>query len=266
MKISVIVPTYNPGKYIEECLESLNSQTISKESFEVLLVLNGEKEGQKEHLASLLENYKFNYRLLTTHEKGVSKARNIGLDNALGDYICFIDDDDIVSSNYLKYLLAKANQNRIVASNVKTFRKNLTELGDDYITYAFNKWSRMTSFDSLINLWHGRKFMSSSCCKIMSKKTIGNVRFKETLTVGEDSVFMATISNHIEGIILASAGATYYRRLRIGSASRVKRSFRAKLNIVTSLLIEYAALLKAGYNTKFILSRIVATFLKIFTL
>lgn len=263
MKISIIIPTYNPGNYIKECLQSINAQNLPKEDFEVIIVLNGEINGQKTYLQELLKNFDFEFQLLTTYEKGVSKARNIGLEHAKGYYICFIDDDDMISHSYLKNLLTLASPNKIVASNVKTFMHDLSEQRDDYITRAFEKY---TSKSKVLNLWKGRTFMSSSCCKIISKDAISNIKFNETLSVGEDSVFMTKISKNIKEITLASSDTIYYRRLRVGSASRTKRSFRTRVNIVIHLWIEYAKLLKPKYNFAFVMSRIAATGKKLFTL
>ena len=57
MKISVIIPTYNPGFYIKDCLESLYAQTLDDKSFEVLIVLNGDKDPYFEDLEKIWEKY-----------------------------------------------------------------------------------------------------------------------------------------------------------------------------------------------------------------
>ena len=113
-KISVIIPTYAPKDYIWECLDSFENQTLPKEEFEVILVLNGEKEPYESLIRKKLTTYSFNSTLLYSTPNGVSRARNLGMEKAQGTYICFIDDDDWVSDNFLEELLSKACDNGIV--------------------------------------------------------------------------------------------------------------------------------------------------------
>ena len=86
MKISVIIPTYEPRAYLWECLDSLVAQTFSKDDFEVLLVLNGCSEPYKSNIEAYIEKRKeiINIRFTQTDIPGVSNARNIALDNATG--------------------------------------------------------------------------------------------------------------------------------------------------------------------------------------
>ena len=94
-KISVIIPTYKPDYYIWECLNSIVSQSLDKGNYEVFIILNGDKEPFFTEIESYLKNNNLNnFHLIYTQKKGVSNARNIGLDRAKGDYICFVDDDD----------------------------------------------------------------------------------------------------------------------------------------------------------------------------
>ena len=105
-EISVIVPTYKPDYYIWECLNSIAIQSLDKEKYEVLIVLNGDKEPFFTEIESYLKkNNLNNFNLIYSQEKGVSNARNIGLDRAKGEYICFVDDDDFLDKNYLQEML-----------------------------------------------------------------------------------------------------------------------------------------------------------------
>ena len=88
--------------------------------FEVLIVLNGDKEPFFSDISDLIQDY-HNIKLIYTPLKGVSNARNIGIESSIGDYICFIDDDDIVSPSYLERLLEQASADTISISNVAEF-------------------------------------------------------------------------------------------------------------------------------------------------
>ena len=119
-EISVIIPTYKPQDYLWQCLESLERQTVSKTLYEVVIILNGCKEPYYSNISNHLKDYTMDVRLLQTDEAGVSYARNIGIENAQGKYVTFVDDDDWVSLDYLSELYRCAPTNHgIVAANVK---------------------------------------------------------------------------------------------------------------------------------------------------
>ena len=260
MNISIIIPTYKPGSYLKDCLESINNQTMDKKCFEVIIVLNGVIKPYIEYIYSLTKMYDFNSVVIPTETPGVSNARNLGLSRTQGEYVCFIDDDDKISPSYLENLYSKATPNNIVASNVKAFYNNSNKTENDYIASAYKK---LINKNSPLSVFKGRKFMSSSCCKIISRRIIQVVRFDTNLKIGEDSVFMAKISKKVKSIVLSDSSAIYYRRLRAGSASRVKQPILKKCNIVCKLLKKYTKMLTPSYNIPFIATRIVATLLKL---
>ena len=260
MNISIIIPTYKPGSYLKDCLESINNQTMNKKCFEVIIVLNGVIKPYIEYIYSLTKMYDFNSVVIPTETPGVSNARNLGLSRTQGEYVCFIDDDDKISPSYLENLYSKATPNNIVASNVKAFYNNSNKTENDYIASAYKK---LINKNSPLSVFKGRKFMSSSCCKIISRRIIQDVRFDTNLKIGEDSVFMAKISKKVKSIVLSDSSAIYYRRLRAGSASRVKQPILKKCNIVCKLLKKYTKMLTPSYNIPFIATRIVATLLKL---
>ena len=119
-EISVIIPTYNPGDYIEDCLNSIYRQNYPLNKFEIIIILNGDITKYKNKIVNIINNApkELTVSLFTTTIAGVSNARNIGLTYAKGDYICFIDDDDIISPTYLSKLISKADNRTIVISNI----------------------------------------------------------------------------------------------------------------------------------------------------
>lgn len=260
MDISIIIPTYKPGTYLKDCLDSINAQTINKKHFEVIIVLNGLIEPYFEYINELTKTYDFHAAVIATEISGVSNARNLGLSRAQGKYVCFIDDDDKISPTYLEDLYSKASPNSIVASNVKAFYDNSDKLENDYISTAYEKRIHK---NAPLSVLQGRKFMSSSCCKIISKEIVKDIRFDTNLKIGEDSVFMAEISKKVKSIVLSDSSAIYYRRLRAGSASRVKQPILKKCNIVCKLLKKYTKMLTPSYNIPFIATRTVAALLKL---
>jgi glycosyltransferase involved in cell wall biosynthesis len=102
--ISIIIPTFNISSELVECLDSLRSQTLSKDNYEVLIIDDASMDNSFE-IANLYSKKMSNIRCFQLKtNKGPGIARNKGLDNALGDFILFLDGDDLLPKNALKEL------------------------------------------------------------------------------------------------------------------------------------------------------------------
>lgn len=102
MKISIIIPIFEAEQYLKICLDSILCQTF--QNFEIIAV----NDGSTDNSAKILQQYqKKDSRIIVLNKEngGVSSARNLGLDHAKGDYICFVDSDDFVTPTYLEDLL-----------------------------------------------------------------------------------------------------------------------------------------------------------------
>lgn len=258
--ITVIIPTYKPKDYLLDCLESLDNQTLAKDSYKVIIVLNGNREPYYSLVKGWTEQLGCNTELLYSEQKGVSNARNLALDQASSKYVAFIDDDDYVSPQYLESLLdcATVNSDGVIAcSNVATF-DDRHEFGTDYISEAYKRAKLFPNKNSLVAR---RKFLSSSCCKLIPLCVIGTRRFNNSIKIGEDALFMATISDRIKGIVPAADDAVYFRRLRAGSASRSKEPTINRLRRKCKLIAIYIGVYATDvfrYNLFFFLTRILA--------
>lgn len=103
--ISIIVPVYNTEKYLDQCIQSVLAQTYT--NWELLLV----DDGSTDSSGAICDKYaKQDPRLRVFHKEngGVSSARNLGLDNAKGEWITFVDADDCIERNMLKEMLSQA--------------------------------------------------------------------------------------------------------------------------------------------------------------
>lgn len=101
-KISVVVPIYNSEKYLSQCIESILFQTYR--NFELILV----SDGSTDNSLSICKKYQQEdnrIKILELEHKGVSNARNQGINKSTGDFICFIDSDDEVDKEYLQTLI-----------------------------------------------------------------------------------------------------------------------------------------------------------------
>ena len=108
-KISVIIPVYNVEKYLGKCLSSLMEQTFR--DFEVIAVNDGSTDGSLEILRRFEAEYS-NLVVLDQKNGGVSSARNKAMEQARGEYLCFVDSDDFVAPSYLQRLYELCTENQ----------------------------------------------------------------------------------------------------------------------------------------------------------
>ena len=112
MKVSVVVPIYNPGRFIEPCIESMLDQSLPPGELEVVLVDDGSTDDTPARLDSLVAQYP-QFRVIHTPNSGWSGTpRNIGIAEARGEYVQFLDQDDRMAPEALERLCAMADRNR----------------------------------------------------------------------------------------------------------------------------------------------------------
>lgn len=253
--ISVLIPTYKPDDYIIACLQSIENQTLEKINFKVYIALNGPRDVFCEYLKKILEKFSFECEVFYLPLAGVSRARNLLIEKSVEDYIVFIDDDDLISENYLENLLERSSEVIMAVSNSFNFEVGLGCLKENYIGNCFDRLPAITD-----SKFKSRKYFSSPCAKLIHRNMIGEVRFDENLAIGEDSLFMARISNEVKYVAKSDPSACYYVYERMGSATRRKIEKGSELRRIVYLLKKYGEMLFSGkYEVSFILSRIVAT-------
>jgi glycosyltransferase involved in cell wall biosynthesis len=104
LKVSVVVPVYNPGEYFQPCIDSLTSQSMSSDEFEIICIDDGSTDDTPALLDELAEKYP-NLRVIHQPNSGwPGQPRNLGLDTAQGEYVFFCDDDDWLGTEALERL------------------------------------------------------------------------------------------------------------------------------------------------------------------
>jgi len=98
--ISIIVPFYNAGELIRNSVNSIKKQ--KEKNFEVIFINDGSKDNSKGILKELIEDCDFIYRIIDKENEGVSVARNVGIKEAKGEYIFFLDADDFIHEDLIK--------------------------------------------------------------------------------------------------------------------------------------------------------------------
>lgn len=258
MKISVIIPTYKPRAYLWECLDSIYNQTFPKSYYELILVLNGCNEPYNSQIKEwLFEHKDLQVQYFQTDEGGVSNARNIALDNIQGEYVTFIDDDDLISSAYLEELYDKVAPDTISLCYPYAFNDGEIEKQLPYgITDAYN-YCIEHNCNKLAS--RVRKYFSGPCMKLIPMSFIQNRRFDIRFKNGEDCIFMFLISDKFKNMAFTSKSAIYYRRFREGSAVTTKRPINEVMLNSFKCMTQYTKIFFRGkYSMYFYLSRIIA--------
>lgn len=182
--ISIIIPVYNSETTLKRCLDSVISQSMS--DWELLLV----DDGSKDKSSDICDDYAAkDKRFKVFHKKngGVSSARNIGLNNAKGDWIAFIDADDYVKESYLANLW-KHSQKQV--DLVISYAEIHNGDGINKESYP-SKFVDDTNFDSIF-IENDMNWHTSPWSKLYKRSIIEehHLRFCEGMHIGEDAVFL----------------------------------------------------------------------------
>lgn len=111
VKVSVVVPVYNPGRYIHECVASILSQSLPKDEYEAIFVDDGSTDGTGEWLDALALEHANLHSIRIPNSGWPGRPRNVGIDAAKGKYIYFVDNDDWIAEEVLERLYNRAEKN-----------------------------------------------------------------------------------------------------------------------------------------------------------
>ncbi len=212
--VSIIVPVYQVKAYISECVESLLAQTYT--NLEILLVDDGSTDGS----GAVCDEYAVRdsrVRVVHQENQGAAGARNAGLDLASGEYVAFVDSDDVIAPAYVKelFLLLKKYQADIAACAYG--RDQLRETGDT--------GELCMSSEQMLRQWHGKykRWETIPWNKLYNRAVFegggkgGSIRFP----VGrrhEDVLISHLLINNAEKVALTKK-VLYCYRTRSGSCS-----------------------------------------------
>lgn len=212
MKLSIIVPVYNIERYLKDCLDSIQSQSFT--DYELLLIDDGSTDRSPEICDRYAEK-DARVHVIHSQNAGVSNARNLGIEAAKGEYIGFIDGDDVLAGKDALWdmmcLTEDAGVDMIAARSDEFYDgKRIEDL------CGGRSDSRYRTADS----GEVRRFVSGTymMANLFSRRAIGNIRFDKRIKLGEDILFLLqVISNSKKTIIYERI--YYHRRIRPESAS-----------------------------------------------
>ncbi len=203
--VSIIVPIYNVEPYLRGCLDSLLNQTFK--DFEVIMV----DDGATDSSGTIADEYaKKDERFSVIHQKnkGLSGARNTGLQIAKGDYISFLDSDDYFHPDFLNLMMqvAQNEQTDVVFCNLahtsSLYQKIPAglKLNDFTLTRFFKPFSDFLKEKSLI---------TQVCVKLYKKSVLGDLTFKEGIYF-EDVLFTTLFMGRAKSAVHINAPLYYY--------------------------------------------------------
>lgn len=208
-KISVIVPVYNIAAYLDECVSSLAAQT--HRDLEIMLIDDGSTDGSGE-LCDAWARRDERVKAIHKVNGGAASARNAGLDQCTGDFVCFVDSDDVVEPDHAAHLL-----------------QTLREHQADMAVCGISMWSRdgITAVDQETKpgLYSGEEYLlhflkdwtcSLTVTKICRREVIGDLRMAEGHRI-DDEYFTYQVCMNCRRVAVTDR-CLYHYRMRASSA------------------------------------------------
>lgn len=254
-KVSVIIPTYNCGEFIEEAIESVLNQTYK--NVEVIVI----DDGSTDNTFNLLNKKYSKLGLIKKTNGGPASARNLGLKHATGEFIAFLDADDLWSKNKIELQVKYFDRNNnydLVYTDVQTFTKvknnNLNKESILRCDLQGNLFSNLFWSNFIVN--------SSVMFRSSLIKSVGLLDESKNLIGSEDYEYWLRISMKSKiGVI--NKVLTYYRMHKnnlIGSS--YKKAFQLHINIYKKFYKNYNNLSKLyGMNEKDALSDLILRYI-----
>ncbi len=210
MKVSVIIPVYNAGKYLETCLESIGRQSLG--DFEAIIIDDGSVDGSG-RIADNAAAADPRFRVFHRSNHGVSASRNFGLEKAQGEFISFVDSDDSIDPSFLEKLFAAIGEADFAFCDIL--------LDSGAMKDRHKCWTPCASMkDSLRNaLYDG--WCGAPWNKLYRKSFLDEnaLRFPEGISYSEDLLFVVKAICLSRSVSKVDEALYIYNRANDGSAT-----------------------------------------------
>jgi len=209
-EISIIVPVYNVEKYIRRCIDSILNQSF--DNFELILINDGSTDKSGE-ICDLYAKYDARIKVIHKDNSGVSAARNLGINEAKGKYVQFIDPDDWIEKDLLRnvYRIIEQEKSDIVFCGIKResfVSGNIIEkIASEKLVNSIN----INKNHDAINLLKEDLF-GYTCCKLFKLSIIkkNNILFYEQLSLAEDEKFTCDYYSYVNKISIMRKAYYHY--------------------------------------------------------
>ena len=206
MKVSIIIPCYNSAAFLGACMDSVLAQTV--DDFEAILIDDGSQDNTPD-IARAYAKRDARVQVLAQANAGVAAARNLGLEHARGEWITFVDSDDLLPQNALETMLSGAGEGvDMVVCPHETFDEN----GNQEIVIPQTRWmdrrGEAQRRAAALRLIEGDSVLNIMCCKLHRRALIERegLRLKAGVKIAEDALF------NLEAV-LCGRGMAYVNRV-----------------------------------------------------
>ena len=211
--ISIIIPVYNAEKYLEKSVRSVMNQTYT--NIEIILIDDGSKDNSPE-ICDLLA--KEDSRIVVVHQinQGPSVAREEGVKKSKGDFVTFVDNDDLINPKYIETLYHALN----VCDSDIALTRSFPFLEEKDLDYTVEKqdyivMDKYELTENLLNVaWTG---LAVTMCKLYKRELFNDITFYKDRVIGDDDSIIYKIFWNSNKAVLVSTSLYYYRMKRIGS-------------------------------------------------
>lgn len=229
-KISVVVPIYNVEKYISDCLDSILNQ--SNQDFEIICV----NDGSKDLSGNIVEKYQARYRnkivYIEQENLGLSAARNTGVLAAKGDYICFVDSDDMLAENALEFLVSTVEKYPDV--HIINYEMDKLIFENDQEDISKKEYYKVENIyegvksgqELLIDMLNNHEYIESANLLLIDRQWLNDSKINFTPgALYEDSIFSIDCFLKCKRVVHINVGIYQYR-VRENSIMTAQYSFK----------------------------------------
>lgn len=230
--VSVIVPVYNIEKYLKECIESIINQ--SYKNIEIILVDDGSTD-KSGIICDEFEKLEKRIKVIHKENGGAASAKNRGLDEANGEYICFVDGDDYIFIDFIEDLY-----NQLIEYNADISECSFYYLYKSHIEKDSFKSNNafFTSQDYLnqyVDEWQSSLFWN----KLFKSSVIGDIRFKQERRCIDDEFFTYKVVLNAHSITRNSNHKYYYRQRKSSAVQNSKNNIQKAKDAIDILAERY---------------------------
>jgi glycosyltransferase involved in cell wall biosynthesis len=229
--VSIIIPVYNKAAFVRESIESALGQSYP--NIEVVLVNDGSTDGSMAILEEFKASYPNKIVLIDQKNGGVSQATNAGIAASKGDFIQFLDADDLMApekiKKQLKHLEVKPKDG-IATCKWATFEKNF----DKTVEFDLGLYRDFSNgIDFLVQAWDSSEMMAISSYLTPRDLILKAGPWDESLTINQDGEFFCRVLLCSKGIFFEPKGKVFYRKPGASNVSQQK-SYKAASSLLES--------------------------------
>lgn len=222
-EVSIVIPVYNTGKYLKECVHSLQAQTFR--DFEAIFVNDGSTDDSLKVLEELIKGDN-RFKVFTQTNQGPSAARNAGIEIATAEWITFIDSDDAVSQSFIELMVEKAHETStdIVCCQKKNFYN-----APKYQAFNSVPYKIISGEEACINALYQNDKPDYSIWNKLYRKSIWATRRFPTGKFFEDMATIPSVLLESKKIVFIPRPLYYYRKRASGILSTAYNRKKAEL-------------------------------------